>query len=999
MEEDLYGSQASQSVSRRKKQNQLTLVIMGSALNKNIFFWCLALFLVLSPVRLPGQNLSAISGNSLYEVTYRPPITWYELKTPHFSILYPRGTVEEARSTGRILESQYEHARQLVGGSLQHFPVLLNPQNDRSNGFVSPVNFRMEIEMHPTRGKTLNPRSGNWLESVLPHELIHALQLNHHDSPGLSRLLYPFSPDIARSIHTGVPLGILEGLAVHHETESVLPRGGRGSYPFFTGLFDATFDTEQQWSMGQMVHTSSRTRPLNRHYVGGYTFTRWLQEQYGNHTSREAISFYSRYPFLGYGFALRHTTGQWPGELYDIFEEQMHKRRSTSETGASSVTQSKSFQKLPVDYKGAEIRRPLWLSKSRLLFYGDFYNGRSGFYTYDLDDMEARHLYETRLIEDFRFDLNAERDTLIFARYHTHPVYDQHFTARIHQLKIPGGRDVSSPSIKGSAPAYGKGKSVWSIRNHKTSTVLQRHPPSDDDDSGSSSTSYQIDSTKIVAVQPHPLHPDTLALIANRRGVQGLWITSVDQINTSLSNSPDVAFQEGSVFDPAWHPSGDHLLFSSDHTGRLQIYEYQRSPRAVHQLTDHHTNAFEPSYRPDGQWIAYIVQDKNQKRPAVLKRNDFVNLRVPPETWQPDASINQRMHRAMVGDSLFQASQDWSAQPYHTGMSWLKPRTIIPSLNSSTGEIGVQLFSGSLLQNHKYSADVTYGLDQFWYDIEYRNADFVPGFELSHSRQPILQPNNNHISHLEWRQYQTTLPFTYTIENNVRFTALNLRPSLSLNQYRAHNSQQNLVTPFWHYLTSQFNTSLNYRLQQNIRDVQPNSGVHLFAELKSDLHQWNASSRGRGIHTGTYLFLSPLRKLNQSLRIGSEWIFQSSADGLFNAYDLGMQGFHPNLFQNTPRAFEINTRYTIPLFYPDDGGFFIPLYFSNVYLVGFSKTVGRLESHFPDSFPHESRTLYGGGLRVSFRVSNLSVDLGIALTFEPTRRSPWYRPSTFIGTF
>src|SRR5690625_7493047 len=89
---------------------------------------------------------------------------------------------QEAVRSLTILEHEYEDIRGRVGGGLSRFPIIINPENDRSNGFVAPLNFCSEIELSPIIGKTMNPASGGWLEMVLPHELVHALHFSVNPS-------------------------------------------------------------------------------------------------------------------------------------------------------------------------------------------------------------------------------------------------------------------------------------------------------------------------------------------------------------------------------------------------------------------------------------------------------------------------------------------------------------------------------------------------------------------------------------------------------------------------------------------------------------------------------------------------------------------------------------------------------------------------------------------------------------------------------------------------
>src|SRR5699024_11717508 len=88
-------------------------------------------------------------------------------------------------------------------------------------------------------------------------------------------------------------------------------------------------------------------------------------------------------------------------------------------------------------------------------------------------------------------------------------------------------------------------------------------------------------------------------------------------------------------------------------------------------------------------------------------------------------------------------------------------------------------------------------------------------------------------------------------------------------------------------LVSNLFIQYNYRLQQNIRDLQPNSGFILYSELE---HHWNPTELALSTQKGSLKFnseqptalkagfigyFSPLREWNQSLRLEVYGLTQS----------------------------------------------------------------------------------------------------------------------------
>lgn len=950
-------------------------------------------------------GFSATCSAQFYSTQYRPPSQdWQFLKTPHFKIVFAEGSDSTAWQTGRILEEQYRRVQDLVGGELNNFPVVLNNYNDISNGFVTPIHFRSEIELSPFKGKSINPETGNWLENVVPHELVHALQFSHLGNNNIPQLVNIFSPDIARSFHGAIPLGVHEGIAVYYETERVAPHGGRGNYPFFTNQFEAVFQSNSRWSMGQMVQTSAETRPFNRHYIGGYEFTAWLQSNYGDQTTKKALDFYMDYPFLGYGAALRHVTGQWPAQLYDQFE--------SAKEELIPKSKSAKINELHIPYKGREIRRPKWLSDSELIFYGSFYNARSGFYRFDLTENKIDRLLATGSVDDYRYDLSKNRSKLIYSYYQTSPIYDNMYNAELTEYNFEthqkrqlshGGRlyapDFSGDSLLAIQTATASSKLV-SVRDVGGRDI-------------NITDIFSLGDHQIRAVATNPVN-QTIAVVANKHGMQALWIADSNNLQQKLQGAPDVSFHEGSVYDPNWHPNGNRLLFSSGFSGTFQLYEYDLKENEIQQVTDDSFNAFEGSYSPDGDRIAYIRQAKNERLPAIIKRTNFLNKTINTEIWQSSKSKMSIMQRPVVSDSTMVQSQKWQSDDYSSDTQWLKPRAVWPVLeeisNSGVYQFGLSLQSNNLLANQAYGVDITYAQGRHWYDVTYLNKLFFPGFKIRYYSQPlytsvsedVLDQTITHDLLRQRKDLAISTPISIQLNQNVYYTSLFIEPEIRRSQRRFFSLENNADTRFSNILSSSLHTQFNYRLQRNSRDLQPNSGLILYSEVEQylnsasvnlnsiDINQMVEFDRSSGLTGGIFGYLAPFRRWNQSLRLGLRGLTQT--DPVFDNQSLVSNAFSEPVLQESNNLLSFNTRYTIPVTYVDDGGFLIPLYLSNIYLVAFSNTVAD-----PTSFDlmEDSRSVFGLGIRTRFRLSNLTFDLGVGIGYEPSRNNF----NVFVGDF
>ncbi len=946
-------------------------------------------------------GISTAATAQFYSTQYRPPNQdWQLLQTPHFQFVYAKGNDSTALRLGQLLEAQYPKVQELVGGELRNFPIILNNYNDRSNGFVTPFHFRSEIELPPIKGKSMNPKTGNWLQTVGPHELVHALQFSNLGDYNIPQLVNIFSPDMARSFHSAIPSGIIEGIAVHHESQGVTPKGGRGQYPLFTNQFNATFKSGQRWSMGQMVLAPTSTRPLNRYYIGGYEFTAWLQNEYGTNTTREALDFYMDWPILGYGVALRNATGEWPNELYNKFEK--HHRQELENRGNSET----EITGIDIPFKGSEIRRPTWLDSSTLLFYGSFYNTRPGFYSYDLNNKQLNRIITTNSTGDYRYTLSGDRSQMVYSFYEADPIYDN--TSKVELVRFNFTSDQKTQLTKNGrlyAPVF-SGDTLLALQTQPASSRLVSVGDGEAEDQ-SIKHIVSLPNNEIKAVAANPIDQQ-VAVVANKNGMQALWIADRNNLKTALRGAPDIAFEDGSVFDPAWHPNGQQLLFSSDISGSFQLYEFDITNNDIQQITDQPFNAFEGSYSPEGNRVAFVRQVKNERLPAVISRSDFLNQPVNRDLWQFSHPETTNLQHDFVADSMAAASKSWEAGTYSPGLGWLKPRSVFPIFeevsNQDVYEWGLAFHSNNLLANQSYTLDLTFVENRAWYDLTYQNKAFYPGFKAHIFNRPsytFLSANDALLPYLrQERGVSLSVPFQYRINQNIYSTSVFAEGEFRRSQLRFLDlSGNNLDSDFANVSIANIFGQFNYRLQQNIRDLQPNSGLTIYGEIEHYLNAENpvfsnaqtlSFNEPTGLQGGLFAYFSPLRQWNQSLQLGVQGITQTNP--VYDTQDIVSDGFSGSVLPGSNNLLSINTRYTIPITYIDDGGFLLPLYLSNIYLVAFSDTI--LDPAIPN-WDQRSRSVFGLGVRARFRISNMGFELGVGFGYEPTRNNIQF----FTGDF
>jgi hypothetical protein len=937
----------------------------------------------------------------VYTTQYRlPGLEWQEIRTDRFRLIYPADYRDEAIRSLSILEAEYSDIKNYIGGELQEFPFILNPENDRSNGFVSPINFRSEVELAPIRGKALNPQSGDWLESVLPHELVHALHFSVNP-PALTRMIGLFSPDLRRSVHAAAPLGLHEGTAVEYESHGTIPNSGRGNYPYFTHQFNSLLNTSDQWSMGQLFHTTDYTLPFNRHYVGGYEFIHWLQNSYGDDTANESIQFHYKYPFLGYGIALRSATGKWPSVLYREFSEQSIEAEKDRRDRLSSSTIEQ-----PLELNGTcrRANRPLWVDENTILYFSRFCNKPSGFYTYNIESKESKLIEEIQITEDHIYNFSSDSTKILFSRYHSDARYDNVFRGDLHQFNLGSQRtERLTFGERLFSPVQAENDLLFALQTdaHTQLSVLV------DKESGQILKKFsKPENSTIIQVAPNPAEPGKIAIVGKINSVQGVWLQYTGNTENFLSGEPDLVFENGSIMDIHWHKNGDRFLFVSDHSGAMNIYEYHTDRAEVKQITHGISNRFEPSYSPNGNAIAFIKQVRNENLIFTHTLNDPQNYAtLDPSSYSMNERISEKFSRPLMNRAFSPDTSSWEFKNYRTGAGWLKPRLWIPGYERESGfdRISVNVESVDQLNRQRYEMELSHYMDRLWYDFEYTYKGFFPGFRVNVYNDPTLTSFRITQNDQEFivpflqqsRGASLKIPFRYYLERNARFSSLLVEPQFFINQLRFlnPNSTSRAYSDFGTRHTLGLRTVFNYNVRQFTRDVQPNAGWVFFTESRYGLNRTSLNVQSEEFNVDANLsdrkgfrgyistFLAPLARYNQSLRLTGQVITQTDLP-VFNVSSLYSDNFSDLPLPAVNNAGIFNTRYTIPVIYPDDGGLLLPAYLSNVYLVLFSQTVTDLDRR---NVAESSRTVYGAGIRSRFRLSNLRFDIGISIGWEPTR--------------
>lgn len=216
-----------------------------------------------------GVLFSQASGQFVYEGRGPANIKWKQIKADEYKILYPDYFQPTAIRMSGYLDSLIPSIRYGMKMPLRKIPIVLETQNQLSNGMVVWAPKREELVSTAPVNTYANP----WLKQLSVHEFRHVTQISNLKS-GLTKIASWVLGE------AGMTLGMLvisgwefEGDATNAETQ--LAEFGRGLQPSFTIGYRA-MDSEKpisKYTLDQLI-IGSYKRYFPNEYEYGYQVVR-----------------------------------------------------------------------------------------------------------------------------------------------------------------------------------------------------------------------------------------------------------------------------------------------------------------------------------------------------------------------------------------------------------------------------------------------------------------------------------------------------------------------------------------------------------------------------------------------------------------------------------------------------------------------------------------------------------------------------------------------------
>jgi hypothetical protein len=896
------------------------------------------LFLFFGVVIAEAQTTTVLQNNP-------PSLKWFQVNTPHFRVLFPKGFDTQALRVANNMEHFREEESKSLGKPPRKISVILQSQSAISNGFVTILPRRTEFYGMPPQNYNFLG-TNDWLNLVSSHEFRHIVQYQHA-TRGLNRLLYYLfgSATLAGMAQAAAPMWFWEGDAV--ATETAFTPSGRGRIPNFGLVFRTNLLEGREFNYHKQ-YLRSYKHNIPDHYVLGYYMVSYLRKRTNDPNIWGKITARSwNFPIIPFAFsnAIKRETGmhvttlyremakdfrqQWERELNQLeltpFDHVNH-RRSTAYTDYL-------YPQVLGDGSVLAMKRGIGdIEKFVVLKEGE------------------ENVYTPGFINDTGM-LSAAGDKIIWNEYGYDPRFlvKNYSLVKLYDVSKKQRRVISKIHERMAGAALSPdGTKVVTVR---TNTQYQTNIMVLDVATGAITDELPNPENYFYAMPRWSDDGSKIAVV--KTTPEGKTISVIDYASKTISD----------LFAPVNENFGypvlykEYLFYNSPATGIDNIFAMRLSSGEKLQVTSSRYGAYNPVVTQDGSTIYYNEQSKNGM--------DVVKIPFAPSNWKPFTPkahvVNFYEHLVeQEGDSnVFKnvPQQTLTIKKYSRASGLIHPYTWGANVESNLTQASIGISSKDILSTMEVNAGYIYDINertgaygakasyQGWYpiidlsasiadrsvdegDVKYlkkvgqdtvvRTQDLT--FKWKETtvegglRLPLITTSSRFagsVTAYNYVGYTHVTNFTNSIDGNGRV----ITPELPVYFYRTYADHGNL-------LYNHFGFSAYRLLKQSRRDINSKWGQQLIME--SFATPFGGDYSGNQFSTYGILYFPGLFKHHSLWGYGSYQHVQITAANPYTG-----EGMDNYIFRNripVPRGqsvarfqdfYGMSVNYTFPVWYPD----------------------------------------------------------------------------------
>ncbi|HLT81981.1 MAG TPA: hypothetical protein VKZ86_13215 [Cyclobacteriaceae bacterium] len=868
-------------------------------------------------------------------------ISWYQINTPHFRILYPKGFEVQAQRIAATMERMYRAETRSLSGRPIKTSIIMQNRAAQSNAFVSVLPRRAEFFTMPSQNYNFIGNN-EWFDLIAAHELRHILQFAHANR-GMTRILYYLAGNygLAAAAAAAVPQWFWEGDAV--ATETALTTTGRGKIPNFglilrTNLLEGREFNYHKQLLGSYKHLTPDE------YALGYHFVSYLRWKTGDPLVWDRITAdawkWSLVPFT-FSNAIRKETGMPITRLY----REMAKDLKTLWNLPDTLKQTPARQVNPrnttayTDYLYPQVLRD-----------GSVITMKSGIGDIDQVTLISPDGEKKLAVTGLQFEtgfLSAGGDRVVWNEFRFHPRWRRTTSVVIVAYDKKTGRmwDVTGPRARHAGAAL-------SPDGTKVVALLSDY-------------NYRHNLAVIDMETGARLHtfdnPDNALYSMFRWSENGALIVSLkttEEGKSVVTIDPESG-DEKEILPPTNRNIGypllteRYLLYNAPADGIDEIEVRDLQTGVARRLTRSRYGSYNPELSSDGTQLYFNRQGRDGM--------DVVSMPFDPEggvlvdtaddRLDPLAATLVAQESAFLADADTVEGQTYPAQPYSRWSGIFNPYTWGPYIDNSFGQVDLGFTSRDVLSTMQFSAG-------YRYDISERTGEVHAGmsfqgwypiisFAVRHGQREdestiALSADDRRRVAFAWEETGISggISVPLSLTRSKYLTNLNISNSVGLTMTKDFGSTVTTgtgtviqgddryipandtlfflyrdITDYGRLIFNNFSVSYSHLLRQSRRDFNPKFGQFLGFDSYStpfggDYQGWQWTA------TGTFFFPGLLKHHSLYLAGGYQQAMERSE---LDVYAFRNRLFKPRGYsypQNT-QFFSISGNYALPLWYPD----------------------------------------------------------------------------------
>jgi len=617
-----------------------------------------------------------------------PRLHWNTIESEHFYIHYADGYLSHAQKTANAAEQAHKKLQPIINWQPQDKThLVVSDETDFANGYATPINFnRSVLFVAPPNSANSLEDFDDWLETLVIHEYVHILHLDKV-SEGAEIARNIFGRQFLFFPNAYQPGWFIEGLATYYETD--VEKGiGRGQSSLFKMMMRS--EMENGIKPANQVNLPMRSWPMaTATYLYGVHFYQFIEQTYGHQGIDKLIENYSGniIPFKINSNA-QDVFGKDIDDLWKNFSIWLEKRY---------VPEIEKYKKIGLQ-EGKKITD-------------------LGYNTQSIDLNKNNEIYYVAngAFEHAALMHQVDGVTTMLSEVHNGAKINTHSAAGVLIIQ---NENCDEYNINSDLYVFKKGDDEY-----QRLTECGRYR----------SASWSADGEFIYAVKL--VKGQSHLVMLNKQGgkIKDLWQGNSTDIITQLKSSPAGEKLVASIFRagkgwnieefdllslqwqaltndkfinmyPTYSDKGSSILFSSDRSGRYQIYRYNKKTQQFNQLTRVLSGAFNSVQFDSQSALFYSGYHANGRDIYRLDKVKSLTPSIPFNKVAVDKKIK------LAPKVAISKPRDYSV------LSSLYPRWWMPfwSLSNDRNEYGFSTSANDALGVHNYVLTMAYDTSNEW---------------------------------------------------------------------------------------------------------------------------------------------------------------------------------------------------------------------------------------------------------------------------------------------